>query len=191
MEDSINCKIFQKFYYHLYEKINFEYSEETGYNIKEYKPYEPELLIRFCNDFKDESKMIDQLTKLLSGLIVLQALPNANHRSAFRFTDLYFGYSSGNKLKTYLEVKKLYDDFYIHSKQIIDFELNHEQLFNEQYHDVHHTEGKKNHFKYSRELIEKIIPTQSGMIEAVPFQRFITSLYQAGSSPSLNQTGSF
>jgi hypothetical protein len=64
--------------------------------------------------------MINQLTKLLSGLIVLQALPNANHRTGFRFVDLYFGFACGFKMKTYLEEKRLYDDFYIHSKQIID-----------------------------------------------------------------------
>jgi hypothetical protein len=121
MEVSRNCKIFQKFYNHLYERINFEYTEETGDRIKEYKPYEPERLIMFCNNYKDESRIIDQLTKLLSGLIILQALPNANHRSAFRFVDLYFGFACGSKMKTYIEEKKLYDDFYVHSKQIIDF----------------------------------------------------------------------
>ena len=184
-----NCEIFKKFYYHLFERINFEFTEETGDKIKEYKVYEPKLLILFCEKYQDVSKIVNQLSKLLSKLIILQALPNANHRSAFRFTDLYFGFSCGSKMKTYLEEKELYDDFYVHSKQIIDFEINHEQLFNEQYHDVHHTEGIKNHLKYSRELVEKIIPTQSGMTEAVPFQRFITSLYQDGSSS--NQTGSF
>jgi len=92
-------------------------------------------------------------------------------------------------MKTYKEERKLYDGFYVHSKQIIDFEINHDEQFNERYMDVHHITGKKNHLKYSRELVEKIIPTQSGIIEAVPFQRFITSLYQEGSS--LNQTGSF
>ncbi len=91
-------------------------------------------------------------------------------------------------MKTYKEEKRLYDAFYVHSKQIIDLDINHNQLFNEHYYDVHHSKGIKDHLKYSKELIEKIIPTQSGMIEAVPFHRFITSLYQAGSSS--NQTGS-
>lgn len=191
MEITRSCEIFQKFYYHLYERINFEFTEETGGKIKEYKAYEPDLLILFCKNYQDQPKMVNQLTRLLSGLIILQALPNANHRSAFRFVDLYFGFAGEFKMKTYKDERELYDAFYIHSKQIIDFEVNHEQLFNEHYHDVHHTEGIKNHLKYSKELVEKIIPTQSGMIEAVPFQRFITSLYQKGSSSSLNQTGSF
>ncbi len=189
MEIGRNCEIFKKFYYHLYERINFEFTEETGDKIKEYKPYEPDLLITYCEMYQDQSVMLNQISKLLSGLIILQALPNANHRSSFRFVDLYFGFACGSKMATYKEEKELYDGFYVHSKQIIDFEINHEQLFNEHYHDVHHTEGIKNHLKYSKELVEKIISTQSGIIEAVPFQRFITSLYQEGSS--LNQTGSF
>ena len=188
MKNQKNCEVFQKFYYHLYERINFEYTEETGDRIKEYKSYEPELLILFCRNYKDQPKMLNQLTKLLSGLIILQALPNANHRSAFRFVDLYFGFACGCKLKTYNDEKRLYDGFYVHSKHIIDFEVNHDQQFNEHYHDAQHTKGLKAHLKHSKELIEKIIPTQSGMIEAVPFQRFITSLYQEGSSS--NHVGS-
>jgi hypothetical protein len=74
-------------------------------------------------------------------------------------------------------------------KSIIDFEINHKHLFNKNYHDAHHSMGIEKHLKYSKELIEKIIETQSGITEAVPFHRFITSLYQAGSSS--NQTGSF
>ncbi len=183
-----NCETFKNFYYHLYERINFEYTEETGDKIKPYKDYEPDLLLTFCENYKDEADLINQLAKLLSSLIILQALPNANHRTAFRFVDLYLGFSCGEKMKTYNEEKRLYDLFYVNSKHMVDLDINHEHLFNESYRDAHHSMGIKDHLKYSKELIEKIIPTQSGMTDAVPFQRFITSLYQDGSS--LNQTGS-
>ncbi|UCG70487.1 MAG: hypothetical protein JSV09_05585 [Thermoplasmata archaeon] len=183
-----NCETFKNFYYHLFERINFEYTEETGGKIKPYKDYEPNLLIIFCGQYQDEEDIFDQLTKLLSSLIILQALPNANHRTAFRFVDLYLGFSCGEKMKTYNEEKGLYDLFYTNSKRIVDFDINHKYLFDASYHDVHHSRGIKDHRKYTKELVEKIVTAQSGMTEAVPFQRFITSLYQGGSSS--NQTGS-
>ena len=189
MENLKNCETFKNFYYHLFERINYEFTEETGDKIKPYKDYEPDLLLTFCDNYIDETYLINQLTNMLSGLIILQALPNANHRTAFRFVDLYLGFACGEKMKTYNEAKYLYDEFYKKSKPIIDFEINHDALFNKKYTDAHHSMGIKNHLIYSKELIEKIIQTQSGITEAVPFHRFITSLYQEGSSS--NQTGSF
>ena len=189
MEDSNNCETFKNFYYHIFKRINYEFLQETGKEIKPYKEYEPDLLLTFCNKYNDEPELIHQLTKLLSGLIILQTLPNANHRTAFRFIDLYLGFIGRVKLKTYTEEKYLYDEFYKISKPIIDLDINHHALFNDKYMDVHHSMGIEKHFKCSKELIEKIIKTQSGITEAVPFQRFITSLYQSGSSS--NQTGSF
>ena len=141
MEDDKDCEIFRDFFHHLFERINFEYLEETGESIKPYKNYEPDLLIIFCKKYEDERNIQDQLAKLLSGLIVIQSLPNANHRTAFRFADLYFGFACGNKMKTYTETKTLYDKFYDISKPIIDFEINHHALFNYKYMDVHHTMG--------------------------------------------------
>jgi hypothetical protein len=70
---------------------------------------------------------------MLSGLIILQALPNANHRTAFRFVDLFLGFASGEKMKTYNEAQSLYDEFYKKSKPIIDFEINHNALFTKKY----------------------------------------------------------
>lgn len=189
MESNRNCEIFRDFYHHLFERINFEYHEETGEHIKPYKEYEPDLLIQFCLRYENEQIIKDQLAKLLSGLITLQSLPNANHRTAFRFVDLYLGFSCREKLRIYSDAQDLYDKFYDKSKSIIDFEINHGELFNENYMDAHHKMGIQNHFMYSKELIEKITETQSGIMEAVPFQRFITSLYQEGSTS--NQTGSF
>jgi hypothetical protein len=142
----------------------------------------------FCENYTDEIYLIDQLSKLLSKLIILQALPNANHRTAFRFVDLYLGFACEEKLKTYNDAKIIYDEFYNKSKPIIDFEINHNALFNKIYTDAHHSIGIENHLKYTKELIGKITRIQSGITDAVPFHRFITSLYQEGSSS--NQTGS-
>lgn len=187
IEDHKGCEIFRDFYYHLYERINFEFTEETGEKLKEYKDYEPDLLITFCEKSSDEKDVLNQMAKMLSGLIILQALPNANHRTAFRFIDLYLGFVCGDNMKTYLDEKELYEVFYSHSKRIVDLDINHEYIFHKSYHNTHHSMGIKDHLKHSKELLEKIVSTQSGMIEAVPFHRFITSLYQEGSSS--NQRG--
>lgn len=189
MEDKKNCEIFRDFYYHTFETVNYDYWKDTGERIKPYKEYEPNLLILYCKNYKNEDNINNQLAKLLSGLIVLQSLPNANHRTAFRFIDHYLEFVCKQNIKIYLEEKEIYDSFYNNSKQIIDNDINHEYLFHEKYHDVHHFMGIENHLKFSKELVEKISPPQSGIIDAVPFQRFITSLYQSGSSSSLNQRG--
>jgi hypothetical protein len=189
MESNKNCETFRDFYYHLFETVNYDYWKDTGERIKPYKEYEPDLLIKFCINYEDASDIQTQLVKLLSGLIVLQSLPNANHRTAFRLIDHYLEFVCEKNIKVYFEVKDIYDSFYEKSKQIIDNDINHEYLFHENYHDAHHFMGIANHLKFSKELIEKILPPQSGIIDAVPFQRFITSLYQSGSSSSLNQRG--
>lgn len=190
MEDNKDCETFRDFYYHLFETVNYDYWKKTGEKIKSYKEYEPDLLIIFCKNYKDSPDIQNQLAKLLSGLIILQSLPNANHRTAFRLIDHYLEFTCKKNIKIYSDEKNRYDPFYDKSKQIIDNDINHEYLFYKKYHDAHHHIGIKNHLKYSKELIEKIIPPQSGIIDAVPFQRFITSLYQSGSSSSLNQRGS-
>lgn len=170
------CETFENDYELLYKIIIKEYEEETGEKIKVYKDYEPSLLVTFCEKFSDEKDILNQAAKLLSGLIILQALPNANHRTAFRFVSIFLLRSIGVKIKTYNEAKDLYDGFYGKSKPILEFEINHDALFNDKYMDSHHYMGMEKHLEYSIELIKKIIPTQSGIVEAVPFQRFISSL---------------
>jgi hypothetical protein len=39
MDNTQNCETLKKFYYHLFERINYEFTEETGDNIKPYKEY--------------------------------------------------------------------------------------------------------------------------------------------------------
>jgi prophage maintenance system killer protein len=170
------CGIFEKDYKSLYRIIIKEYEDETKEKIKAYKDYEPDLLVTFCKKYSNEKDILDQAANLLSGLIILQALPNANHRTAFRFVSIYLLRTSGLKMKTYNEAKALYDGFYSKSKPILEFEINHEALFKEDYMDSHHSMGIEKHLKHSKELLEKIVPAQSGMVEAVPFQRFISSL---------------
>ena len=170
------CETFENDYELLYKIIIKEYQEETKEKIKAYKNYEPDLLVTFCKKYSDEEGILNQVAKLLSGLIILQALPNANHRTAFRFVSIYLLRTCRLKMKTYNEAKDLYDGFYGKSKPILEFEINHDALFNEKYMDSHHSMGMERHLEYSKELIMKIIPAQSGIVEAVPFQRFISSL---------------
>ncbi len=54
-----------------------------------YKEYEPEYLIKFYNNHKDFEDIVDQITNITSKLILIQALPNANHRTAFIFIRIY------------------------------------------------------------------------------------------------------
>jgi len=170
------CETFEKDYESLYNIIIREYEKETKEKIKAYKDYEPHLLIAFCENFTDEENILDQAAKLLSGLIVLQPLPNANHRTAFRFVSIYLLRTGGLKINTYHEARALYDGFYNKSKPILEFEINHDALFNEKYMDTHHFMGIEKHLEHSKELLKNIMPAQSGMVEAVPFQRFISSL---------------
>lgn len=170
------CKTFEKDYKSLYQIIIREYEDETKEKIKAYKDYEPDLLVTFCENYLDEKDILDQAAKLLSGLIILQSLPNANHRTAFRFISIYLLRTCGMKIMTYHEAKALYDGFYSKSKPILEFEINHDALFDEKYMDVHHSMGIEKHLDHSKELVKNIIPAQSGMVEAVPFQRFISSL---------------
>jgi hypothetical protein len=170
------CKLFENDYQSLYRIILEDYERETGKKIKPYKDYEPDILVIFCDRFSDEKEVLNQVAKLLSGLIIIQALPNANHRTAFRLVSIYLLKTTGKKMITYNEAKPLYDEFYKKSKPIVELDINHDALFNDKYMDVHHSMGIEKHFKCSKELIKKIIPAQSGILEAVPFQRFISSL---------------
>ena len=143
------CETFENDYQSLYQIILKEYEEETGEKIKPYKDYEPDLLVTFCEKYLDDKDILNQAAKLLSGLIILQALPNANHRTAFRFVSIYLLITTDEKMITYNEARDLYDGFYRRSKPILEF---------------------------SKALIKKIFPAQSGIVEAVPFHRFISSL---------------
>jgi len=174
------CELFRDRYLLLYQKVLFDFYNETGQELGEYKELEPELLLTFCDSYVEEPFLFDQVSKLLSHLILLQSLPNANHRAAFLFIRLYLkNHSIG--LKTYLEEKEVYDEFYRISKPIIENDVNHNEVPNSGYFDAHHIEGMARHLKAARELLKKIITPQSGMTEAEPFHSFIASSYQDGS----------
>ena len=179
--DMVQCEAFRDYFYYIFQLIIEEYENETGEKLKEYKKYEPKLLLKFCGEYMDEKDVIDQASKLLSQLIVLQALPNANHRTSFRLVSLYLSSQHDIRITTYPDAKKEYDDFYEVSKHLISRDINHQELFNENFMDVHHTMALDKHLEESKKLIEKIFQNQSGMMEAVPFHRFISSLNHSGS----------
>ena len=164
-----------------------DFKNRTGEDLKMYKEYEPEYLIKFYNNHKDNEDIIDQITHITSTLILIQALPNANHRTAFIFIRIYLK-KHGIYIKTYEEEQETYDAFYNISKPLIDREINRPQFFNEKYFDVHHYAAIKNHFNSLKKLFKSVVEQpQSGMVTLESLHSFIASLNQSGSSPSENQ----
>jgi prophage maintenance system killer protein len=192
MEDILmeEAKKFQEFYYELFLHIVRDFRNRTGEELKMYKEYEPEYLIDFYNNHKDNENLIDQITNITSNLILIQALPNANHRTAFIFIRIYLK-KHGIYIKTYEEEQEKYDVFYNISKPLIDNDINRPQIFNEKYLDVHHSSAIKKHFMSLKKLFKSVVELpQSGMVTLESLHSFIASLNQSGSSPSENQQGS-
>ena len=184
------AKQFQRFYNELFLHIVRDFKNRTGEELKMYKEYEPEYLIKFYNNHKDYEDVIDQITNITSNLILIQALPNANHRTAFIFIRIYLK-KHGIYIKTYEEEQEKYDAFYNISKPLIDREINRPQFFNDKYIDVHHSLAIKKHFKSLKKLFNSVVELpQSGMVTLESLHSFIASLNQSGSSPSENQQGS-
>lgn len=177
------CEKFRKAYYILYERITIEYEEQTGEPLKKYKKYEPELLETFFTNYRNDGEIFDQASKILSQLITLQSLPNANHRTAFLFIQFYLN-KNGIAIHQYEEAREQYDEFYKYSKHAIERDINHQELFNEKYLDVHHSIALEQHVKEAKQLLEKIVKHQSGILEAESLQAFVTDLYHSGSFPS-------
>ena len=134
--------------------------------------------------YVDEKDLVNQISKMLSNLILIQSLPNANHRTAFFFMVTY-AQKPGMRLKVYEEDTRNYDHFIKISKTIIDTDISHENFFNEKYIDAHHNIGIQKHLVCTRSLVEKIlIKPQSGMRTVESFQSFIARLNHKGSLPS-------
>ena len=100
-------------------------------------------MIKFYCNHKDNKDVLNQITNITSSLILIQALPNANHRTAFIFIRIYLK-KHGIYIKTYEEEQEKYNAFYYISKPIIDKDINRPQFFNEKYLDVHHSSAIKN-----------------------------------------------
>ena len=184
------AELFERFYYELFLHIVRDYKNRTGEELKMYKEYEPEYLIKFYCNHMDNQDFFDQITNITSNLILIQALPNANHRTAFIFIRIYLK-KHGIYIRTYEEEKEKYDAFYDISKPIIDKDINRLQFFNDKYLDVHHTMAIKTHFNSLKKLFESVVELpQSGIVTLESLHSFIASLNQSGSSPSENQLGS-
>jgi len=54
-----------------------------------YKSFEPKKLVNLYQNFQDEEYLLDQCAELLSKMILVQAFPNANHRTAFFLVGSY------------------------------------------------------------------------------------------------------
>jgi prophage maintenance system killer protein len=174
-------------YHELYQFILQDFKEREGTDLKLYKDYEPEHLRRFIQGFKDKPEIMDQLSALTSGLITLQALPNANHRTAFMFLRVYLK-KRDIYIKRYDEDKKNYDNFYSRSKKIIERDIDHNLLFKKDFVDAQHSIGIEEHFKISKVLLQNVVELpQSGIVTVESLHSFIASMNQAGSLPSSNQ----
>ncbi|MFO8078019.1 MAG: hypothetical protein R6U21_05205 [Thermoplasmatota archaeon] len=189
MKDSLDeyADDFVILYRRLYLFLVKDYKRRTGRNLKEYKSYEPTYLKKAYLNYTDKSTLIDQVSHLASTLITIQALPNANHRTAFLFTKYYLK-KHGVNMKIYSEEKKVYDQLYEKSKFLIEREINHNQLFNDSYMDVHHDQAVRKHEKHMKKLMKEIvILPQSGIRTVESFHSFVASINQSGSFPFLNQ----
>ena len=177
------AKAFTTTYYRIFQSLCDEYNERTGEQLKPYKEYEPEYLYNFCVQYIDEKDIVKQISKILSKLIIIQALPNANHRTAFFLMNIYC-LKPEMRLKIYDEKKQDYDKFIDRSKRIIDTDISHVDYFNENYFDAHHTKGIEKHLGLTTELIKNIlVKPQSGIVTVESFQIFIARLIQTGSFP--------
>lgn len=174
-------------YLKLYESIKRSYQSITGEKIAEYKELETDILKKIFLSYVDEESIIDQCSKICSHLIRSQPLPNANHRTAFLFIKLYLR-KQDIRMYIYEEKKSEYDKFYLTSKEIVDTMIEHNELFNRNYMDVHHSMGIEEHEKKMEWLMRKIIQMpQSGIVAAESFHSFIASMNQEGSLPGGNQ----
>jgi prophage maintenance system killer protein len=178
---------FVQLYYELYHFIVRDFKERNGTDLKLYKDYEPEYLQRFIQVFKDRTEIMDQVSSLASGLITLQALPNANHRTAFMFIRVYLK-KWDIYIKRYDEDKENYDRFYSRSKKIIERDIDHNMLFKKDFIDAQHSIGIEEHYRITNALLKKVVELpQSGIVTVESLHSFIASMNQVGSLPSSNQ----
>lgn len=178
---------FVKLYHQIYLFLLKDYKTKTGKKLKTYKEYEPDYLKKAFIQYKDKKDLVSQASSFASKLIVIQALPNANHRTAFLFIKYYLK-KQGIGMQIYSENKKMYDIFYEKSKSLIEQDINHEQIFNDSYMDVVHSKALKEHEKSMNKLMKEIIKLpQSGITTVESFHSFVASMNQLGSLPFLNQ----
>jgi hypothetical protein len=181
-----NSETFCEIYYSIFLFICKDNLKRTGKELSSYKHFEPEYLKNIYIEYVDEKEIIKQISKLLSKLIIIQALPNANHRTAFFLMRVY-SRMHGIRMKLYDEDIEYFNKFYDESKRIIGTDINHSHLFDDNYFDSQHSHGIEEHLKCSTNLIRKIlVKPQSGIRTVESFHSFIARLNQAGSLPSSN-----
>jgi prophage maintenance system killer protein len=151
--------------------------------LDQYKSYEPEELKKVFLNFQDEEMIVDQAARILSLLVLVQAFPNANHRTAFKFVGLYLSKQGIHTVK-YEDAPEKYHDFYQTSKRLLGHGIEHGRIFDVKYIDVHHQIGIEDHFKAAKKQMIKIMgPDQSGIKTEESLQSFISSLNQSGTFP--------
>ena len=157
---------------YLYEQEN--HTRERGIPIEKYSPYEPDLTDKFFEEFNDENKTITQIgTEILSNLIFLQSLPNANHRTSINFLTIFLN-ENDVLIKEYIGNESIIDNYIYRSSGIIKFdlvkELEKRKYFNnEDLEEKAKQEYLKKHLTMTKGYFHSLI--QSGAPHVMPFKR--------------------
>lgn len=151
-----------------YELVVNEIENATGKTPEPYKDLEINLLEHFFTQMvNDTGNGLDFMTKMLSGLIVSQALPNTNHR-----TSTYFVSSLLKQHGLNMDITKnanIIREYYFDSKHILH---------------KGRRDYRKKHLEISRQFIIDVLgANQSGKLGSMGANSFIIS-FNASSKDS-------
>ncbi len=143
-----------------------------------YKSFEPKKLVNLYQNFQDEEYLLDQCAELLSKMILVQAFPNANHRTAFFLVGSYLS-KHGIRTIKFEDDPGRYQEFYKKSKGLLETDIDHMHIFDKNYLDAIHMTGIDDHLEAARKQLELIIiGDQSGIKTEESLQSFTKSLSQ-------------
>jgi prophage maintenance system killer protein len=136
-----------------HEAVMLEIKNSTGIRPEPYKNLEEKLLLAFFDNLETKKNMngLDFIADMLSTLVVDQALPNANHRTA-----LYF-------IGSLLKQNNIEIDTMLHAETIREYFLDSKQLLKKAPKDY-----KKRHLNLTKSFIVKILGSaQSGRLGSI------------------------
>ncbi len=147
-------------YMNAYRLMQGEILQTTGKLPEPYKEMERKVLERFFGEMVRETcNGLDFCAKLLSGLIINQALPNTNHR-----TSAYF-------LVSLLRQHGFSVDLVQNAKEIREYFLDSKHILKKGRRDF-----QEAHFESTRQFLVNILePTQSGKLGNMRAKSFIDS----------------
>lgn len=168
---------------YLYEQLT--HIEEKGEPIEGYNRYNLELTDQYFEEYDDANKTIRQIAvELLSDLIFLQTLPNANHRTAINFVALFLEINSVF-IKNYSDNEIIFNEYVLKSNDIIKHDLVRElekkkYFMNEELEKETEKEYQRKHLEMTDEYFDKLI--QSGKPQVMPLKR-LRALFSDSENP--------